>query len=325
MLAVGSWRAKVFGFVAHIPGLQIGTHVYLQGQVIKTKTEVKKYERKELLSEVMIVSQQSILTKLQKAKVQDVVNIENCAKKLEDLVKTHGNESLEVKKVEEEMKNLNEVNQNRMEKIIATEKNMSDAKEFAVKRDLAEQKLLELESKLQEFKAKESYGESFPQFVLQMTIILKVGIFQWYQNQADFLVISSIISSFASLMLTIANATISLPLYIYGKKQIQFKSMKFQFGIILPLVTVVVAPRLLSLCLFFSLFALENAWICIAILSFFLMTYLIGYWIILKISFVKQKKKDGSASVIRTQDSQDSNSNNCYQRLFLCLLFLATT
>ena len=177
----------------------------------------------------MIVSQQAILTKLQKENVQGVVNIENCAKKLEDLVKTHGNESLEVKKLEEEMKNLNEVNQNRMEKIIATEKNMSDAKDFSVKRDLAEQKLLELESKLQEFKAKESYGESFPQFVLQMTIILKVGIFQWYQNQADFLVISSIISSFASLMLTIANATISLPLYIYGKKQIQFKSMKFQF------------------------------------------------------------------------------------------------
>ena len=234
----------------------------------------------------MIVSQQAILTKLQKENVQDVVNIENCVKKLDDLVKTH--------------------------------------KDFSVKKDLAEQKLLELESKLQEFKAKESYGESFPQFVLQMTIILKVGIFQW-QNQADFLVISSIISSFASLMLTIANATISLPLYIYGKKQIQFKSMKFQFGIILPLVTVVVAPRLLSLCLFFSLFALENAWICIAILSFFLVTYLIGYWIILKISFVKQKKKDGSASVIRTQDSQDSNSDNCYQRLFLCLLFLATT
>ena len=80
----------------------------------------------------MIVSQQAILTKLQKENVQGVVNIENCAKKLEDLVKTHGNESLEVKKVEEEMKNLNEVNENRMESIIATEKKMSDAKENIV-------------------------------------------------------------------------------------------------------------------------------------------------------------------------------------------------
>ena len=131
------------------------------------------------------------------------------------------------------------------------------------------------QSELNEFKVKEAFGESYPQTLLQLSIVLKKGI------NPSFLTISAILSSIGTLMLTISGLTVSLPFYINGKRQVQFKDLKLTFFMILPLMVFGVTPRLMSLVALLSCIKADNAWLGITIIGILSLAHLIGYWSVL--------------------------------------------
>ena len=153
-------------------------------------------------------------------------------------------------------------------------------------KDIAEKKLHADQSRLMEFKAFEAYGESFPQFVLQLTIIIKNGL-DTFDGEA--IKIFSIVSSYITLILSLSGLIVSLPFYIDGKKKIQQKTLKLQYVTVMPMTVFIVTPRLLILCLFLSMFDLDSAWLCSTILAVFVLSYFFLYWIMLKIQFRKDQ------------------------------------
>ena len=161
-----------------------------------------------------------------------------------------------------------------------------EEKSYQRNKDIAEKKLHADQSKLMEFKAFEAYGESFPQFVLQLTIIIKNGL-HTFDGEAT--KIFSIVSSYITLILSISGLIVSLPFYIDGKKKIQEKTLKLQYLIVLPMTVFIVTPRLMILCLFLSMFDVDSAWLCSTILAFFVLSYFFLYWIMLKIQFRKDQ------------------------------------
>ena len=144
-----------------------------------------------------------------------------------------------------------------------------------------------------EFKALEAYGESFPQFVLQLTIIIKNGL---HIFDGEVIKIFSIVSSYITLILTVSGLIVSLPFYIDGKKQIQEKTMKLQYKTVLPKVTFIVTSRLVILCLFLSMFDLDSAWLCSTILAIFVLSYFFLYWILFKLQF--RNRLNGQMEVV---------------------------
>ena len=163
-------------------------------------------------------------------------------------------------------------------------------------RDAREKRVQNDERKLNEFKAKEAFGESFPQTLLQLTILLKEGI------SLNFKVISAIVTSILSLQVTLSSLLVSLPFYMFDVKQTPFKSLSLQFAILLPIVTFAMSPRLTTLILYFSQFDKTNAWLCVTILAILGFLYCVGYWCILRFH-VRPKMVEGNGS---TQQSQNS-------------------
>ena len=144
------------------------------------------------------------------------------------------------------------------------------------KKDTSEKKLHGFQSELQEFKLFEVLGESYPQFVLQLSIILKKGLIQF---KVEFVTIGALLTSLTAILVTFSGLIVSLPFNIYDQKRIPFKSLMLQYAMILPLTFFVIAPRLLTICTFFSLFSDDkgNAWISIIILALLLFLYSTSY------------------------------------------------
>ena len=47
--------------------------------------------------------------------------------------------------------------------------------------------------------------------------------------------IFSILTSYLTIILTVSGLIVSLPIYVYGKKTIQQKTLKLQYGNVLPM------------------------------------------------------------------------------------------
>ena len=154
-------------------------------------------------------------------------------------------------------------------------------------RDASEKGVQNDERKLNEFKAKEAFGESYPQTLLQLTILLKEGI------SYNFKAISAIVTSILSLQITLSGLLVSLPFYMFNVKQTPFKSLSLQFIIVLPIVTMAMSPRLTTVILYFSQFDKTNAWLCVTILAILGLLYFVGYWCILRFS-VRPKMVKGN-------------------------------
>ena len=123
--------------------------------------------------------------------------------------------------------------------------------------DEASERLLEAKSKLHEFRVYEAYGESFPQLVLQTTVMIKeqslAGVFN------NILETVQMLSSFANLTRTSSEMIQSLPIFVNERKRILSVE---GFGIYI-LTLLVEVPRLLALSLIFSRYTADtNGLIC---------------------------------------------------------------
>ena len=180
-----------------------------------------------------------------------------------------------------------------------------EAASFQRNKDIAEKSLHFHQSKLMEFKAFEAYGESFPQFVLQLTILIKSGL-NTIGNDA--FKIFSILTSFLTIILTVSGLIVGLPFYINGKRKIQQKTLNLQYAFVLPMTVFIVTPRLLILCLFFSMFDTDSAGICITILSGFVSMYFFLYWVMLKLQFrIHHRDNDKTSSL-----TMKSQKRSCF-------------
>ena len=156
----------------------------------------------------------------------------------------------------------------------------NEKKTLESNKNISELILKEKESELQEFKAFEAYGESLPQTIVQLNILVKTG----FQNITNFGVYSSIIAGYLSLLITTSSLILSLPFYINGEKKVQMKSSTLKYAIVLPLSSLNVTPKIITLSLFFSLSSLLNVSsvvTCLLILVLSIVMYYIGYFILL--------------------------------------------
>ena len=110
------------------------------------------------------------------------------------------------------IKNQHEVKKIDREILEAKEENNTDqVKRLESEKNATEIKVYDGQSKLNEFKAKEAFGESFPQTILQLTIVLKDNIKKMANNLTT---VSAIVTSILSLLFTLTSLSVSLPLYI---------------------------------------------------------------------------------------------------------------
>ena len=170
-------------------------------------------------------------------------------------------------------------------------------KDMIFEKEKSEKELNEFQSELQQFKLFEALGESYPQSILQFSIMMKRGLANF---EADKITILSLITSISALLITMSGLLISLPLTIFNAKQIQFKSLSFQFLKILPLTTCIILPRMVTICTFLSLFdsTSGNAWISIVVLSIMLLIYSVSYIILINQLAKKRGERLISASVL---------------------------
>ena len=171
-----------------------------------------------------------------------------------------------------------------------------DEEDLIFKKEKCEKRLNELQSELQQFKLFEALGESYPQSILQFTILLKNGRAQFVKD-ADAITILSLITSMSALVITMSGLLISLPLTIFNHKQIQFKTMGFQFLTILPLTIFIIVPRMLTICTFLLLFNTSNAWISIIVLSSTLLMYSVSY--IILVNQLAKRQGEGLLTILK--------------------------
>ena len=152
-----------------------------------------------------------------------------------------------------------------------------EAKQHMLEKDKLELKVHDHQSKLNSFKSHEALAESFPQTVLQMTIKVKDSNL----TSLGLIGTSAIVTSFMTLLLTLSGLIVSLPFYVNGEKRIQYKSFSHLYLNILPLTSMAVLPRIMTLVIFFSAFYVANAWFAVTILSPLILAYLLSYWSIL--------------------------------------------
>ena len=127
------------------------------------------------------------------------------------------------------------------------------SEDFMRRKDEEEQYLIECKSKFDEFRIYEAYGESFPQFVLQLTIILKrLNKGRDVLDLLDQWTILSLVSSYSSLILTVSGMTMTLPIFYKGEPKLLIQNMEVKFTQVLPLTMMTLTPRLLALSLFIS-------------------------------------------------------------------------
>ena len=157
--------------------------------------------------------------------------------------------------------------------------------DYSVFRDASEKKLHVHQSKLQEFKAHEAFGESYPEVILQFTILLKQGFLINLDTKSS--TFTSLVMSWLNLLVTISGLTISLPFYIYNQKQVQFKSSTLQYCIVLPLMALIIGPRMFTISLFLSFFDMYTGWLSIVILMPLLVAYSIGFGFMMKQTILK--------------------------------------
>ena len=234
----------------HLPIVQLFSHVRYQYQIFLSQWKLQQNEQEIVIKKDQILK----LTK----EIEKIKGTNGSAAKPEDWAK-------EIQCKETHLARLRE-------------------EETSHQVNIAEKKLHKNQSKLMEFKALEAYGESFPQFVLQLTIIIKNGL---HIFDGEVIKIFSIVSSYITLILTVSGLIVSLPFYIDGKKRIQEKTMKLQYKTVLPKVTFIVTSRLVILCLFLSMFDLDSAWLCSTILAIFVLSYFFLYWILFKLQLAE--------------------------------------
>ena len=162
-----------------------------------------------------------------------------------------------------------------------SEGKVEEAKEQTLLKDQWELKVHNYQSQLNDFKSHEAMAESFPQTVLQMTIKAK-DISKL--SSLGFIGASAIVTSFVTLLMTLSGLIVSLPYYVHGKRQIQFKNFSHHYKNILPLTFMAVLPRVMALVIFFSAFYVANAWFAVTILASLILAYFICYWSILYFS-----------------------------------------
>ena len=185
---------------------------------------------------------------------------------------------------------LDKANECEKKTIIAkADKDSQQVKHWSQLKEKNERHAHKVQGQLNEFKTKEAFGESYPQVILQLAIVVKNGI---STLEPSFNVIQAIVSSIATLVLTITSLTVSLPFYIDETRRVQLKDWKLQYLIVLPLTFFAVLPRLITLVMFFSVFDMTNAWIPFAILVPLVIVYIITYWAILFFYVRPRMKQD---------------------------------
>ena len=178
------------------------------------------------------------------------------------------------------------------------ENDLDKAMKHQTESDAREKQVQKNESKLNEFKVKEALGESFPQTLLQLTIVMKEKI-----DSYSLKFISAVATSILSLLVTLSSLQLSLPFFIFDKKQTPFKSLSLLFTITLPILTVSMFPRLTTLVMYLAQFDKTNAWVCVVnllVLGFF---YLVGYWSILRFN-VRPKMMEQQVSTNQPRNNR---------------------
>ena len=199
-----------------------------------------------------------------------------------------------------------EINQleKKLESIVDSEEMKKCQKEIEAKKVINKQFLRNVEiagvrqcqheAELQQFKALETFGENYPQLILQNTILLKGG--NW--TTATFF---TLFTSLLGVFTTMGGLTVSLPFFINGKPRIQFKDLKLTFAIVTPLIVFVVVPRIFTLSTFCSLFGakteeevVRNEFTGLGIMLIFFLMYVIGFKMIVYRTFKNWKRTNGT-------------------------------
>ena len=184
-------------------------------------------------------------------------------------------------------------------------------KQFLRNVEIAIVRLNQHEAETQEFKALETFGENYPQLILQNTILLKGGT---WTTATFFTLFTSLLGVFT----TMGGLTVSLPFFINDKPRIQFKDLKLTFAIITPLIVFVVVPRIFTLSTFCSLFGakeetevVRNEYIGMGIMLIFFLIYVVGFKMIVHRAFKHWK---------RTNDNDQASSKTVCSRIIEVLL-----
>mgnify|MGYP001225245195 CR=1 FL=1 len=115
-----------------------------------------------------------------------------------------------------------------------------------------------IKTDLQRFKILTAVLESAPQFILQMSILVK----RTYANEKlewnDALFWLQTISSVASVFLTFTGLTCEMPVVVNEKDRPPFRSLSYNYIKVLPLVVLGASPRLLTMVAFFSFVTIED-------------------------------------------------------------------
>ena len=147
-----------------------------------------------------------------------------------------------------------------------------------------QQQIGAIKTELQAFKVYAGMLESAPQVILQLSILMKKVYFDGEEDPGghlnDPLVILQILTSLISVVLTTSGLMAEMPFIVGRKKRIPYRSLGFTYGLIVPLVTIAVTPRLISVAATFSFATLED-WCFYAIfalgyLSIFIIAYVFG-------------------------------------------------
>ena len=248
-----SLKERFIAFLKHLPGFQFLQHIKLILSIFNHEKKVREWELKAQQQQRL---RQAYLQKKSEMEKQD-------------------NELLDIT---ERGRQIGVLKARAHEAKINTEDHIRAKAEVEMKMEASK-------SELQEFRIYEAYGESLPQFVLQLSILLKRSQRENYGDMVDALdqllldpwSKATLVSSFLSMVLTVTNMTMTLPVFYKGQKHLLLQDSFMKFFKVLPLTMLVVTPRMVALSVFFSSFGTEGWYIMVVIGILFLAVYSIAF------------------------------------------------
>ena len=244
-----SLKKRFIAMLKHLPIFQFFQHFKLVLSIFKNEKKVREWELKAQKQQ-----------RLRQAYLQKKSEMEKQGNELLDITERH--------------RQIGFMRSKALEAKIMAEDHIRAKAE--VEKDMEASK-----SELQEFRIYEAFGESLPQFVLQLSILLKRSQredFKAMWNALDELLLdpwskATLLSSFLSMVLTVTNMTMTLPVFYKGHKKLLKQDSFIKFAYVLPLTMLVVTPRMVALSVFFSSFGTEGWYILVLLFISFLVIY----------------------------------------------------
>ena len=134
-----------------------------------------------------------------------------------------------------------------------------------------------IKTEFQSFKIYAGMLESAPQVILQFSILLKKLYFEDFSDLFDPITWLQISSSLISVILTTSGLIAEMPFLVGKETRVPFRDLYFTYGKIVPLMSLVVTPRLFSVAASFSFATLEDAPFYVTFVLMYLVIYSLAY------------------------------------------------